>query len=245
MNPKLPTGLFIAGNNTEVGKTWVASAITKSLISSGTRVGVYKPVASGAQLVDGNLISEDIEQLYRASGNCWPRQRICPQLFQAPLAPYLAAEAENRKVDPRLLLDGFEFWKQQQAEGICDLILVEGAGGLMSPLTRSIYNLTLARQMDLPILLVAANRLGVINETLLSIHAANQDLGARARVVGVLVNNVDENLADESRSLNLAELETHCAAYGVPVLSSLPFQSAEFSPPIDWQQFATGCHKTF
>ncbi|HYW79764.1 MAG TPA: dethiobiotin synthase, partial [Thermoguttaceae bacterium] len=80
-------GLFITGTDTEVGKTYVASLIARSLVASGHRVGVYKPAASGCRLEAGVLVSDDAISLWEAAGRPGDLQHVCPQCFAAPLAP--------------------------------------------------------------------------------------------------------------------------------------------------------------
>src|SRR5580704_15299879 len=95
-------GLFITGTDTEVGKTYVAALVAQSLVAAGCRVGVYKPAASGCRREDGELISDDALALWEAAGRPGELSAVCPQCFAAPLAPHLAAEAENRAIDERL-----------------------------------------------------------------------------------------------------------------------------------------------
>src|SRR6187200_222074 len=104
-------GLFISSTGTSVGKTYVAALIVKSLREAGKRVGVYKPVASGCEMRDGKLVSPDAVALWEAAGRPGTLEQVCPQLFAAPLAPHLAARDEGRRVDPRLLREGIEFWR--------------------------------------------------------------------------------------------------------------------------------------
>src|SRR5215213_6650443 len=96
-------GLFITGTGTGVGKTYVGALIARALRGVGKRVGVYKPVASGCEMRDGELVSPDAVALWEAAGRPGTLQQVCPQLFAAALAPHLAARAEGRLVDSELL----------------------------------------------------------------------------------------------------------------------------------------------
>ena len=122
-------GLFITGTDTEVGKTYVATLIVKELVAAGHRVGVYKPVASDCIFDGRQLVSEDAVALWEAAGRPLSLEAVCPQRFQAPLAPHLAARLEGRELDSELLRTGISQWVDE-----CDIMIVEGAGGLMSPL---------------------------------------------------------------------------------------------------------------
>ena len=106
---------------------------------SGRRVGVYKPAASGCRREGETLVSDDAVALWKAAGQPGDLDHVCPQRFAAPLAPHLAARAEGRQLDSGLLCRGIEYW-QERAE----IILVEGAGGLMSPLGDDRYVADLA-----------------------------------------------------------------------------------------------------
>ena len=129
MPQQIIPGLFITGTDTGVGKTYVAGLIARSLAASGRRVGVYKPAASGCLRQDGTLVSDDAVALWNAAGRPGELERVCPQRFAAPLAPHLAARAEGKALDAALLRQGLEYWRERS-----EIVLVEGAGGLMSPL---------------------------------------------------------------------------------------------------------------
>ena len=202
-------GLFITGTDTSVGKTAVASAIVRQLREEGVRVGAYKPVASGAvQRPDGTRVWEDVEQLGQALGDTYPAERICPQRFAAPLAPPLAAAAEGRSVDRQLLREG-AFWWQEQV----DFLVVEGAGGLLSPLSSEDNVADLARDLALPLLVVARAGLGTINHTLLTLEAA-QSRGLA--VAGIVLNQSAPGNCDPSVESNPGELQKRTP---VPVLA--------------------------
>lgn len=230
MNGKAPRGLFITGNNTGVGKTHVAGLIARSLRNAGLRVGTYKPAASGLIENDGQWISEDVQTLWEASGKIWDRRHICPQTFQAPLAPHLSARAEGKEIDTQLLRTGFDYWRQQQADGQCDFILVEGAGGLLSPLSDDDYVADLALEFGLPLIVVAANRLGMINETLQTLLTA-QFYQSGVPIAGIVLNDIQANQTDVSRATNRSELARHSPT---PIVTHVPFGAKEFADPVDW-----------
>ncbi len=234
MARKQPRGLFITGNNTEVGKTWVSGLIAQALVERGLSVGAYKPAASGGEWNEGRLCSADVTHLWQATGRRWPIERICPQIFQAPLAPHLAARAEGREIDRQLLGSGFDYWLDRQAAGECDFLLVEGAGGLLSPLSDDDLVVDLAHQFGLPLVVVAANRLGVINETLQTLFTAANYRGGLS-VAGVILNDVTSPTDDASRASNLEELQARSPA---PILAHIRHGANAFPEPIDWQKLA-------
>lgn len=223
------SGIFITGTGTEVGKTYVAALIAKQLVAAGVRVGVYKPAASGCIPQGGELVSEDAVTLWEAAGRPLTLEAVCPQRFLAPLAPNVAAREEGKRVDAERLRAGVESW-----QGECDFLLVEGAGGLMSPLSDEDYNADLAIDLDLPLVVVAANRLGVINDTLQTVITASvvdsMRSGEELRVAGVVLNNTSPD-GDESRSSNAKELSERL---GPPLLGCVPWGGG-FDRAIDWQ----------
>lgn len=234
MDRKPPQGLFITGNNTGVGKTFVTGLIAESLRNTGKRVGVYKPAASGMSWRDGEPIWEDVLVLWEKSGRIWDRQAICPQTFTAPLAPHLAARAEGKELDTQLLRTGLQYWIAQQEAGECDLILVEGAGGLMSPMSDEDYVADLAVEFGFPLVVVAANRLGVINETLQTLITATSYTDGLP-IAGVVLNDISHAADDASRTSNRTELQSRC---GVPILTHTMFNADSILDPVDWVSLA-------
>lgn len=217
LNDKRPMGLFVTGTDTGVGKTHVAALIIRSLRAQGLRVGAYKPAASGcAQTDEGSLVSDDADALWEAAGRPSSRDDVCPQRFAAPLAPHLAARAAGRSIEIDAIRAGFEFWSN-----CSDAIVVEGAGGLFSPLTESLLNIDLAREWEMPLVIVAANRLGTIHATLATVVAARAHSPA-LRITGVVLNCTSTD-GDLSRGSNADELRRLLEPYGVPLLAEVGF----------------------
>lgn len=160
------SGLFITGTDTGVGKTAVAMAMTAEQRAAGGRVGVYKPVASGVVL-DG---TSDIERLWEAAGRPLSLATVCPQAFAAAIAPVEAAAAEGKQIDEQLLREGIRPWREAS-----DFVIVEGAGGLFSPLGERSLNIDVARDLGLPLVIVDAARLGMIGRTLATVRAARAE----------------------------------------------------------------------
>lgn len=177
------SGLFITGTDTEVGKTFVACKILRQLRKLRHRVAAYKPVASGGRI---DHPCSDPSLLAMAAGmpqtpSCLAR--VCPQYFSAPLAPPVAATLEDKLVDDALLLEGFRWWQQNPD---WDALVVEGAGGLLSPISSTRTVLDLIQLLRLPVVVVAANRLGMVNHVLLTLAALEQ---ANAKVLAVMLNS--------------------------------------------------------
>ncbi|MEM1061371.1 MAG: dethiobiotin synthase [Planctomycetota bacterium] len=177
MSPALPPrpsglpddGLFVTGTDTEVGKTYVASRVIAAAATAGFSTGAYKPAASGAEFdPDRRKFWGDVRELSAACGSDPSPDVVCPQRFNAALAPPEAARAEDRAVDAGRLVTGAAGWAGQ-----CDRLVVEGAGGLLSPLADGVTNADVAAAFGYPLLVIAADRLGAINHTLLTLEAAS------------------------------------------------------------------------
>jgi dethiobiotin synthetase len=219
-------GLFITGTDTDVGKTYVAALIARSLKQAGHRVGVYKPAASGCRREAGELVSDDALALWQAAGKPGTLGRVCPQRFEAPLAPHLAARAEGREIDRELIRNGLNYWRD-----CSDIILIEGAGGLLAPINDDESFADLAHDFGFPLLVVSKNVLGTINHTLLTLHAA-RTLHGGMPVAGVVLNHpYPLDSSDLSIATNRRELESRCQ---VPILSEVFWMTEKFDPQIDW-----------
>jgi dethiobiotin synthetase len=235
-------GLFITGTGTGVGKTYVGALLARTLRDSGKLVGVYKPVASGCERTRGELISPDAIALWNAAGRPASLSQVCPQVFSAPLAPHLAARAEGKRVDSKLLRDGIKFWLDSS-----DVVIVEGAGGLMSPISDDDYNADLAADFGFPLLVVAENVLGTINATLQTLitarsHPKGTRHGARSKsaeplsVAGVVLNSPRPIVDDPSTESNASELARRCDA---PLLATVQFGGG-LDRAVDWWSLAKG-----
>lgn len=221
-------GLFITGTDTGVGKTYVTAAIAGQLVAAGNCVGVYKPAASGCGFDE----TDDPQVLWDAAGRPGEFDQVCPQQFAAPLAPHLAARAEGREVDADLLRSGLDYWRARS-----DIVLVEGIGGLMSPVTDDEYVADLAHDFGFPLIVVAPNALGVINQTLQTLITA-ATFRDGLHIGGVILNGLNPNDTgqDASLSSNGQELANRCR---VPLLAQLEWRDALASLDIDWFSVAT------
>lgn len=238
-----PRGFFITGTGTEVGKTYVTALIARELHEAGVRVGVYKPVASGGRqppvgsgdrdkqtgrrlaVARDTLISDDAVALWQAAGCPLTLEHVCPQVFRAAVAPNVAARMEGRRVDPNLLRIGIDPWLDTS-----DIVLVEGAGGLMSPISDDDYNADLATDLGFPLIIVAANRLGVINDTLQTVITASV-WGEGLPIAGVILNQANEPGEDASLATNAEQLREHLR---VPLLAEVGWRGGFSEPSERW-----------
>jgi dethiobiotin synthetase len=230
MHDNAPRGIFVTGTDTGVGKTYVAALIAMSLRNAGHRVGVYKPVASGCHGTDhcSVLQSDDALALWNASGRPGELDAVCPQRFAAPLAPHLAARAEDHRVDAELLRSGLQYWRDRS-----EIVVVEGAGGLLSPISDDDFVADLALEFGYPLAIVAANRIGVINQVLQTLLVAKTYRGG-IPVTGIVLNDVEATGEDPSRESNYAELVRLCDA---PVLAHIKYAVVGTEPDYDWAKW--------
>jgi dethiobiotin synthetase len=172
------SGLLVTGTDTGVGKTVVACALAAALVERGLRTTVWKPVETGwdASAEDAS----DAARLRRAVGSAEPLEAICPYRLRAPLAPAVAARLEGIAIDVGHLA---RLYCARVASA--DIVVVEGAGGLLVPLTETTTYAELADDLGIPILIVGANRLGVINHVALTARVAT---AAGLHVIGFVLN---------------------------------------------------------
>jgi dethiobiotin synthetase len=234
-------GLFITGTDTDVGKTWVTAAIARQLRADGLRPGVFKPACSGAERDEtGELFWHDVETLAEAAAIS-DRGLICPQTFEAPLSPPAAARLAGRSVSWQKMLDGVSRWANEADSPPPDLLLVEGVGGLLCPLTDERSVADFAGTVGFPLVIVARLGLGTINQTLLTIEAA---LSRGLNIAGVILND-GENLAEtEAGKTNYDELNRLSSEL---ILGVFPFQGetvclrdGKTSARINWLKLADG-----
>jgi dethiobiotin synthetase len=179
---KAHRGLFITGTDTGVGKTLVAAALALFLRRRDLNIGVMKPVETGVEQPEG--LGPDAE-LLRWAAECEDDPALLsPFRLRTPLAPALAAEREGVRIDPAQLVAAAGTLMASH-----EFMLVEGAGGLMVPVSGGFLIADLALQLALPLLIVCRPGLGTINHTLLTVHAARTlDLP----VAGFIINGMPE-----------------------------------------------------
>lgn len=219
-------GLFITGTDTGVGKTAVVSAIARLLSqdqSHQRRVGVLKPVATGANPSNsGPLIADDTLALAQAVNPPPPLHCVTPLTFEPPLAPPVAARLSGSPLDWdtfwRQTSDALAWWQSNQAQ----VMVVEGVGGVLCPLTESATVADLAIALDFPVLLVARRGLGTLNHTLLSVEAlARRGL----RIAGVLLNQATPPNEDELPAIHTNSIELSRWLPQTPLLAELDYHS--------------------
>jgi dethiobiotin synthetase len=195
-------GILITGTDTGVGKTFVGCGLARELRRRGARVVPFKPAETGCEWdpMLKRLIPADAELLRQASGTEASLDTICPYRFHEPLAPWAAAQRESKEIDPSYLA-----WQFQQLASSHEIVIAETAGGILVPLAAKFHFGDLARRLGLPVLVVAASRLGVINHTLLTLEYLRC---AGLKTLAVVLNHVAEgdSVAIETNERSLRSL---------------------------------------
>lgn len=202
---------FVAGTDTDVGKTLVACGLLKAAEAQGLRTLAIKPVAAGAESTAEGLRNNDAVMLMAAMTEKLPYHQVNPVLLEPPIAPHIAAEQVGKRITI------------SQLSGLCrgammtptDMVLIEGAGGWRVPLNRHELLSGLAVELQAPVILVVGMKLGCINHALLTADAIRAD---GLRIAGWVANQIDPQMScfDE----NLSTLK---AMLGAPCIGVVPY----------------------
>ena len=215
-----PTGLFVTGTDTGVGKTLISAGLAAALRARGIDVGVMKPIETGCPIRRGRLLPLDALTLQEASGSRDSLDLINPYRFREPLSPMVAAEVSGRRIDIGKIRERFVRLADRHP-----VLLVEGAGGLMVPITETSSFLDLVGLLRLPLLVVIESRLGALNHSRLTVAAA---LHVRLPVAGAILNHPNEQRSLAQRT-NLLALRR---VLPVPVLAEVPHLTAGERQPL-------------
>jgi dethiobiotin synthetase len=199
-------GIFITGTDTNIGKTWIGVRLIQELVNQGFDVTPRKPVESGWS---SDLKKNDAWKLANAANKTDQLDSICPNRFSHAVSPTRAANIENQQLTIQELAEQCTYPQKNS-----DFIFIEGAGGFYSPLAQDGYNSDLAQALGLPVLLVAENRLGCINQVLLSTHAIKT---ASLHTALVVLNNKTAKTKEEAL-LSQANMEDLSSLLACPVM---------------------------
>ncbi len=218
-------GLFVTGTDTGVGKSIVAAAICAALVARGEPVAAFKPVVTGLADPAGDW-PRDHDLLSAATGGALAPEEVAPYRYAPPLSPHYAAELAGETIEPARLL--------AVARGAADrLLIAEGVGGLMVPITPGYLVRDLAVDLALPVVVAARTGLGTINHTLLTVEAAR---AAGLHVAGVVMTPwpLDPEPIERSNRETVERL-TGVAVSGLPATTpSRLAEAAEALPLGDW-----------
>ncbi|MCH2410405.1 dethiobiotin synthase [Myxococcota bacterium] len=176
---------FITGTDTGVGKTFISCVLASVWHSEGRKVGVFKPAETGCIMGSNGLIADDADRLLAASGSNQEQREVCPVRFSSPAAPLVAAESEGTDVNYEDLLR-----RASQLSADYDSLIIEGAGGLLVPLSDGKTYLDFVKSLGLPIIVVVGSKLGCINHALLTLQALESH---RLKIAGYILNEILES----------------------------------------------------
>jgi len=200
--------LFITGTDTDVGKTYVTAGLAASFYEMGIDIGVMKPFAAGTAQKNG-FKSEDVKILSDAAHVSDPENLINPQFFPIPASPYTAWKKLKTKPKIATVLSSFK-----KLSKLHDTILVEGMGGVMTPILKDYFITNLIKEMKIPTIIVTRTKVGTVNHTLMTVMMCQK---YKIPIKGIIINNFDNGYPINQLTKDLENLT------GVKVLGSVPF----------------------
>ncbi|MEJ2042281.1 MAG: dethiobiotin synthase [Reinekea sp.] len=216
---------FITGTDTEIGKTTVSEALLRSAQAHGLSTLGLKPLAAGADDIDGQWRNGDALTLQAASSVKVPYETINPVLLKAPMAPHIAAEREQRRVTVQSLAG---FCRGAFMSNPVDFTLVEGAGGWVVPVNSRETLADLARELQLEVILVVGMKLGCLNHALLTARAIQAD---GVKLAGWVANQLSADMNGFNE--NLQTLQRLMPA---PMIGLLPFMNSDQAIAAQWAE---------
>jgi len=201
--------LFISGTDTDVGKTYVTAGLAVTLRRMGIDVGVMKPFAAGKAQKKG-FKSEDVEILANAAQVSDSEKLLNPQFFPIAASPYTAWM--NLKIKPQInsALSSFKTLSK-----IHSMMLVEGMGGIMTPILKNYFVIDLIKDMKIPAVLVTRTKVGTVNHTIMTVQMCQK---YKIPLKGIIINDFDsDGYKTQELTRDLKSLTQ------VPILGSIPF----------------------
>ncbi len=200
--------LFIAGTDTDVGKTYVTAGLGVVFRKMGIDVGVMKPFAAGTAQKKGYK-SEDVEIISRAAMICDPENLVNPQFFPIPASPYTAWKKLKTKPKVSTIISSFK-----KLSKLHKMLLVEGMGGIMTPILKDYYITNLIKEMKIPTVIVTRSKIGTVNHTIMTVKMCER---YKIPIKGIIINDFDSGYPIKDLTKDLQNLT------GIKVLGSIPF----------------------
>ena len=200
---------FISGTDTDVGKTYVTAGLAAAIQKNGINVGIMKPFAAGTP-EKISYKSKDVQILTEAANVNDDENLVNPYFFPIPASPYTATQNLGIKVDVNIVLNSFKKLKT-----IHDVLLVEGMGGIMTPILGDYFVTNLIKEMNLETIVVCSLRIGTVNHTIMTCKMC-QNYGIK--IHGLIINNIDKQgypINELTRDLE--------SLTGISIIGSIPF----------------------
>lgn len=196
--------VFITGTGTGVGKTYITSIILKNLLLRQKVIGI-KPISAG--ISQDHLLNEDVQTLLDCQPSIDDHQKINFYSLKKAVSPHIGAEEEGVQID-------FDFIKQRISalENEYDRVLIEGVGGILSPVDQSRTNLDLIKHLDIPVILIIGLNLGCINDALLTQYALQS---SDIKIVGWIGNQIDPEMEEVDKNIEYLKKNITSSCLGV------------------------------
>ena len=200
--------IFITGTDTDVGKTYITAGLAVTLRKMGVDIGVMKPFAAGNAQKNG-FKSEDVEILSKSAQVNDPENLVNPQFFPIPASPYTVWK--KLKIKPKIptILKSFK-----KLSNLHEMLLIEGMGGVMTPILKDYYITNLIKEMKIPTIIVTRSKVGTVNHTIMTVKFCEK---FKIPIKGIIINNFDKGYPVKQLKKDLEGLT------GVKVLGSIPF----------------------
>ena len=200
--------IFITGTDTDIGKTYITAGLAVTLRKMGVDIGVMKPFAAGNAQKNG-FKSEDVEILSKAAQVNDSENLVNPQFFPIPASPYTAWK--KLKIKPKIptILKSFK-----KLSHLHEMLLIEGMGGVMTPILKDYYIANLIKEMKIPTIIVTRSKVGTVNHTIMTVKFCEK---FKIPIKGIIINNFDKGYPVKQLKNDLEGLT------GVKVLGSIPF----------------------
>ena len=204
------TSLFVTGTDTDVGKTCVTASIVNYLSKMNVDVGVMKPFASGYKATNDS-VSDDVKILMKYSGVDDPIDLVNPYFFEIPTSPYDACKQLNLEIDISNVVDSYK-----QLTSIHDVVIVEGIGGIMTPISKNYFVSDLISDLQMNTIIVTGSKVGTVNHLMLTYqHVKEKNLCLNGFVI-------NQNVSDGYELFNLKQQIIDLT--GKTVYGTIPYQ---------------------
>jgi dethiobiotin synthetase len=201
--------LFITGTDKDVGKTYVTAGLAVTLRKMGIDVGIMKPFAAGTPQKKG-FKSEDVEILSKSAQVSDPENLMNPQFFKMAASPYTASKSLKVKVNVNSVLSSFK-----KLSKLHSMLLVEGMGGIMTPILKNYFVTNLIKDMKIPTVIVTRSKVGTVNHTIMTCKMCEK---YKIPIKGIIINNFDsDGYQIKTLKRDLQSLT------GVPILGTIPY----------------------
>ena len=204
------TSLFVTGTDTDVGKTCITAGIVSYLSKMNVDVGVMKPFASGYKAT-GNSVSDDVKILMKYSRVNDPIDLVNPYFFEIPTSPYDACKQLKLEIDISRIVDSYK-----QLTSIHDVVIVEGIGGIMTPISKNYFVSDLISDLQMNTIIVTGSKVGTVNHLMLTYHHTKEK---KIPLNGFVIN---QNVSDGYESSNLRKQIIDLTGHAV--CGTIPYQ---------------------